>query len=108
MSALVGASGCGKSSIISLIERFYDPTSGFVTVDGVDVKDLNVKWLRSQIGLVGQEPVLFSTSVKQNVSYGLAGTIHEGKSDEEKMVLIERALRMANAYDFVSKLPDGK
>ena len=55
-SALVGASGSGKSTIISLVERFYDPSSGVVKLDGVDLKDLNLKWLRSQIGLVGPEP----------------------------------------------------
>ena len=63
-AALVGASGSGKSTAISLIERFYDPLEGVVKLDGVDVKDLNVKWLRSQIGLVSQEPTLFGTTVR--------------------------------------------
>jgi ATP-binding cassette subfamily B (MDR/TAP) protein 1 len=65
VSALVGASGCGKTSIVGLIERFYDPIAGQVLLDGVPLKDLNVRWLRSQIGLVSQEPTLFSASVEE-------------------------------------------
>ena len=62
-TALVGASGSGKSTIISLVERFYDPLAGSVRLDGVDIRELNLKWLRSQIGLVSQEPTLFSTKI---------------------------------------------
>lgn len=109
-SALVGASGSGKSTIVALIERFYDPdpTSGRVELDGVDVRDLNVRWLRSQIGLVSQEPVLFGTSIKNNVAYGLVGTAWEGVEEAEKMKLVEAACIKANAHTFIQKLPQGK
>lgn len=68
---LVGPSGSGKLTIISLVERFYDPTSGSIKLGGVDLKDLNLKWLRSQVGLVSQEPVLFAASIKENVAHGI-------------------------------------
>ena len=68
--ALVGPSGCGKSTIVSLLERFYDPESGSLTLDGSDLRDLNIRWLRSQIGIVSQEPVLFDTSIAENIRYG--------------------------------------
>lgn len=106
-AALVGASGSGKSTVISLVERFYDPLAGCVKVDGIDVRELNLRWLRSQIGLVSQEPTLFATTIKGNVAHGLIGTIHEHASDEEKMVLIKQACIKANADGFVSKLPMG-
>ena len=106
-AALVGASGSGKSTIISLVERFYDPTSGTVKIDGVNVKDLNLKWLRSQIGLVSQEPSLFSTTIRGNIAHGLIGTIHEYASDEIKEALIKEASIKANADSFISKLPLG-
>jgi len=105
--ALVGASGSGKSTIINLVERFYDPLSGVVRLDGIDLKELNVKWLRSQIGLVSQEPILFSTSIKNNVAHGLVGTKWENALEEEKFALIKEACVKANADGFISKLPDG-
>lgn len=105
--ALVGASGSGKSTIISLVERFYDPLSGVVRLDGIDLKELNVKWLRRQIGLVSQEPVLFATSIKNNVAHGLVGTKWENAPEEEKFALIREACVKANADGFVSKLPNG-
>ncbi|KAM6491113.1 multidrug resistance protein 1, partial [Amanita muscaria] len=105
--ALVGASGSGKSTIISLVERFYDPASGVVRLDGVDVKNLNVRWLRSQIGLVSQEPTLFATTIRGNVQHGLIGTKHEHASDEEKLALVKEACIKANADTFISKLPNG-
>ena len=71
--ALVGHSGCGKSSIVSLIQRFYDPTDGKITVDGTDIKEFNLRWWRQQIGLVGQEPVLFTGTIAQNIAYGKEG-----------------------------------
>ena len=105
--ALVGASGSGKSTIISLIERFYDPLSGVVRLDGIDLKELNIKWLRRQIGLVSQEPILFATTIKNNVAHGLVGTKWENASEEEKFALIKEACIKANADGFVTKLPDG-
>ena len=90
--ALCGPSGSGKSTIIQLLERFYDPQDGVVMLDGVDIKTLNVKWLRSQLGLVGQEPVLFSGSVADNIQYG-----KEGATREE----IEAAATSANAHTFI-------
>lgn len=67
---LVGGSGSGKSTIISLLERFYDPTKGDILLDGHRIKRLKLKWLRSQIGLVSQEPILFAMSIKQNILFG--------------------------------------
>ena len=106
-AALVGASGSGKSTIISLVERFYDPTEGVVKLDGVDIRRLNLKWLRSQIGLVSQEPTLFATTIAGNVAHGLIGTEHEHASEEHKFALIKEACIKANADNFISKLPDG-
>ncbi|KAI0061382.1 P-loop containing nucleoside triphosphate hydrolase protein [Artomyces pyxidatus] len=106
-AALVGASGSGKSTIIALVERFYDPLSGVVRMDGVDVKDLNVKWLRSQIGLVSQEPTLFATTIRGNVEHGLINTPHQHASAEEKLRLVKDACIKANADGFISNLPLG-
>ncbi|KAJ6477368.1 P-loop containing nucleoside triphosphate hydrolase protein [Mycena vitilis] len=106
-AALVGASGSGKSTIVALVERFYDPTSGVVTLDGHNVKELNLKWLRTQIGLVSQEPTLFATTIKGNVAHGLIGTRWEHASEEEKFVLIKDACVKANADGFISNLPNG-
>ena len=101
--ALVGASGCGKSTVINLIMRFYDPESGTITLDGTDIKELNIRWLRSQIGYVGQEPVLFSGSIQDNIGYGLDKDLHpRGDQFLEK---IETAAKLANAYDFIQELP---
>jgi len=106
-TALVGASGSGKSTIISLVERFYDPLTGYVCLDGLDIRDLNLKWLRSQIGLVSQEPLLFSTTIRKNVEHGLVGTPHQNASPEEKLQLVREACIKANADGFISKLPSG-
>ncbi|KAF8919003.1 multidrug resistance protein 1 [Mucidula mucida] len=106
-AALVGASGSGKSTVISLVERFYDPLSGNVFLDGRNIKNLNLKWLRSQIGLVSQEPTLFATTIKGNVAHGLINTPFENASDEEKFKLIKEACVKANADGFISKLPLG-
>ena len=97
--ALVGPSGCGKSTLIQLIQRFYDPLSGSVLIDGRDVKDLNLGWLREQIGVVGQEPVLFDTTIKENIKMGC-------RSREVSEKDIEMATIESNAYEFVSKLPE--
>ncbi|KIY73235.1 ste6-like protein [Cylindrobasidium torrendii FP15055 ss-10] len=106
-SALVGASGSGKSTAIALIERFYDPKSGTVRLDGVDIRDLNIKWLRSQIGLVSQEPTLFNTTVAQNVMHGLINTPYEHATWDEKMKLVVEACKLSNADNFIQKLPEG-
>uniref|UniRef100_A0AAR2KX54 ATP-binding cassette sub-family B member 5 n=1 Tax=Pygocentrus nattereri TaxID=42514 RepID=A0AAR2KX54_PYGNA len=95
--ALVGASGCGKSTTIQLLQRFYDPDAGEVTLDGRDIRSLNVRWLRENMGIVSQEPVLFGTTIAENIRYG------RGDATDED---IERAVREANAYEFISKLPD--
>ncbi|XP_030639135.1 LOW QUALITY PROTEIN: ATP-dependent translocase ABCB1 [Chanos chanos] len=95
--ALVGSSGCGKSTTIQLLQRFYDPDAGEVRLDGHDIRSLNVRWLRESVGIVSQEPVLFSTTIAENVRYGRADA-----TDED----IERALKDANAYEFISRLPD--
>lgn len=105
--ALVGASGSGKSTAVALIERFYDPLAGRVTLDGVDLKDINLQWLRSQIGLVGQEPTLFATTIKGNVMHGLINTPWENASEEEKFKLVKEACVKANADGFITKLPLG-
>ena len=94
--AIVGTSGCGKSTCVQLIQRLYDPLSGEVFIDGVDIRNLNVAWLREQIGVVGQEPVLFATTIGENIKYGKEGTTQEE---------IERAARQANAHVFIEKLP---
>jgi ABC-type multidrug transport system fused ATPase/permease subunit len=96
--ALVGESGGGKSTVIGLLERFYDPAEGQVLLDGVNLTELNVQWLREQIGLVSQEPTLFATSIIENIRYGKPGA-----SDEE----VFAAAKMSNAHDFVKSFPDG-
>jgi ATP-binding cassette subfamily B (MDR/TAP) protein 1 len=95
--ALVGESGSGKSTVVSLIQRFYDPTGGAVLVDGIDIKTLQLKWLRQQIGLVSQEPVLFSTSIRDNIAYG-----KDGATDAE----IQAAAVRANAANFINRMPE--
>ncbi|KAF6831526.1 ABC multidrug transporter mdr1 [Colletotrichum plurivorum] len=106
-TALVGASGSGKSTIVGLVERFYDPVKGKVFLDGHDISTLNLRWLRQQMALVSQEPTLFGTTIYQNIRYGLIGTKHENASEEEQRTLIENAAKMANAHDFISGLPEG-
>lgn len=107
--ALVGASGSGKSTVIQLLERFYDPLpdGGRITLDGVDIRDLNLKWLRQQMGLVAQEPVLFATSVRGNIEHGLIGSQWENAPDAERLALVQNACIAANADGFISKLPNG-
>lgn len=95
-AALVGQSGSGKSTVISLIERFYDPQAGQVLIDGINLKEFQLKWIRSKIGLVSQEPVLFSGSIKDNIAYG-----KDGATAEE----IRVAAELANATKFIDKLP---
>ncbi|CAO3594257.1 unnamed protein product [Absidia cylindrospora] len=97
--AFVGPSGSGKSTSISLLQRFYDPVGGDVLLDGKDLKDYNVAWLRRQIGVVSQEPVLFNMSIKQNL---LMGATREVTQEE-----IEEACKKANCHMFITQLPEG-
>ncbi|KAH7133969.1 ABC transporter [Dactylonectria macrodidyma] len=106
-TALVGASGSGKSTIVGLIERFYEPIGGTVFLDGHDITTLNLRWMRQQISLVGQEPTLFSTTIFQNIKHGLIGTKHEQASNETQRELVIEAARKANAHDFITGLPEG-
>ncbi|KAJ0647104.1 putative ABC-type xenobiotic transporter [Helianthus annuus] len=97
-AALVGESGSGKSTVISLLERFYDPQQGEVLIDNINLKEFRLKWIREKIGLVSQEPVLFTSSIKDNILYG-----KDGASMDEIRVAIE----LANAAKFIDKLPQG-
>ncbi|KAK2601697.1 hypothetical protein QQS21_004772 [Conoideocrella luteorostrata] len=105
-TALVGASGCGKSTIIGLLERWYQPNSGEIVLDGVNICDYNLKWLRSKIRLVQQEPVLFRGSVFENVAMGLVG-LQQDLPLEQQMELVEAACKLSNAHSFVQELPAG-
>ncbi|CAK7307632.1 Bile salt export pump [Vulpes lagopus] len=96
MTAVVGSSGSGKSTALQLIQRFYDPSEGMVTLDGHDIRSLNIQWLRAQIGIVEQEPVLFSTTIAENIRYG---------REDATMEDIVRAAKAANAYNFIMDLP---
>ena len=96
--ALVGASGCGKTTVTSLLQRFYDPKSGRLTLDGTDISHLNVPWLRSQIGIVFQEPVLFDGTIKENIQYGAN---FRQVFDEE----VIQAVTAANIHSFITSLP---
>ncbi|EPQ11494.1 ATP-binding cassette sub-family B member 5 [Myotis brandtii] len=95
--ALVGPNGSGKSTAVQLLQRLYDPEDGLITVDGNDIRTLNVQHYREHIGVVSQEPVLFGTTINNNIKYG-----REGVTDEE----IEKAAKEANAYDFIMELPN--
>lgn len=95
---IVGGSGCGKSTLVNLLERFYDPDSGTVRLDGTDLRDINVGWLRNHISLVNQQPALFPTSIRENIAAGLTGATEED---------VINAAKMANAHDFIMDLPEG-
>ena len=95
---LVGGSGSGKSTVINLLERFYDPLGGEVLLDGINIKTLQLKWLRKQMALVSQEPILFATSIKENILFGKA------EASEEEII---QAAKAANAHNFITQLPDG-
>ncbi|KAK9470648.1 P-loop containing nucleoside triphosphate hydrolase protein [Dipodascopsis tothii] len=105
--ALVGASGSGKSTIVGILERFYKPLAGSVTLDGYEIDSLNIKWLRRQIALVSQEPTLFACTIYQNIAYGLIGTPYEFANETVKRDLIMEACRQANALMFIENLPEG-
>ncbi|XP_072009919.1 ATP-binding cassette sub-family B member 5-like isoform X2 [Engystomops pustulosus] len=97
--AFVGSSGCGKSTSVQLLQRFYDPYQGAVLFDDTDIKNLNVQWLRSQIGIVSQEPVLFDCSIAENIAYG-------DNSRKVSMEEIQRAAKAANIHSFIEELPE--
>lgn len=96
--ALVGGSGSGKSTVIALLQRFYDPLGGEILLDGVAIDKLQLKWLRWQMGLVSQEPALFATSIKENILFG--------KEDASMEEVIEAA-KASNAHNFITQLPQG-
>ncbi|CAF3508552.1 unnamed protein product [Rotaria sp. Silwood1] len=96
-TALVGSSGCGKSTCIQLLQRFYDPIDGSVEIDDLPVSQYNLGWLRGHIGVVSQEPILFQTTIKENILFGKMNATQ----DE-----VEQAAKMANAHDFIMELPD--
>jgi ATP-binding cassette subfamily B (MDR/TAP) protein 1 len=97
--ALVGASGCGKSTVVSLVERFYDPTSGCIRLDGKKITKFNIAKYRDVIGLVSQEPNLFDMSIRDNIAFGLDYVPPESE--------IIAAAKEANIHDFIMKLPEG-
>jgi subfamily B ATP-binding cassette protein MsbA len=96
--ALVGASGAGKSTLADLLPRFYDVQEGAILLDGVDIRQLRLKDLREQMGIVSQEAILFNDTVANNIAFG---NVHAGQAD------IERAAKAANAHDFITALPEG-
>lgn len=98
MVAIVGRSGAGKTTLVNLLPRFYDVTSGAVTIDGRDLRDVTLASLRAQIGMVTQETVLFDDTIAANIAYGTPGASSEA---------IEAAARAANAHDFIAAQPQG-
>jgi ATP-binding cassette subfamily B (MDR/TAP) protein 1 len=106
--AIVGPSGSGKITIIELIERFYTPLNGTVLCNGQDISSFNMDWLRRKISLVGQEPVLFSSTIFENIAIG---ELNDGSLEQEKGLSLEdrvyNAAKQANAHDFIMKLPAG-
>ncbi|KAH8926768.1 P-loop containing nucleoside triphosphate hydrolase protein [Atractiella rhizophila] len=115
-SAIVGFSGSGKSTVMSLLERFYDPSSGFITLNGRSLKEYNLRWLRGQIGIIMQEPVLFDGTIMDNICHGLLNPHAKERietiagrplDDKEVEALCVRAAERANAAEFVRRLPMG-
>ncbi len=94
----MGPSGCGKSTVVSLLERFYNPNSGSLTLDGTNIADLNIRWLRGQIGIVSQEPVLFDNSIADNIRYG--ANFRDVSTEE-----VVEAAKAANIHSFIDSLP---
>ncbi|KAG8415746.1 hypothetical protein J3458_009568 [Metarhizium acridum] len=106
-TAIVGASGSGKSTIFGLLERWYPYSSGEITLDGQRLEDINLRWLRTNIRLIQQEPTLFSGTIYQNVVDGLCGTDHDSLPDEDKRNLVIEACKSAFIHDFIQDLPSG-
>lgn len=107
--AICGASGSGKSTTANMLLRFYDPQVGEVTIDGIDIKTLNSRWLRNQIGYVGQEPYLFSGSIADNISDGIDIEISGIANDSEEIIRerVVAAAKLANCHDFIMSFPGG-
>lgn len=104
-TAIVGRSGSGKTTLATMLLRLYDPQSGTILLDGVDLKDLNPTWLRSHIGAVNQEPVLFSGTIRENILYGLTTEqVDKSAISEEDF---QRVVRLAHLEDFIRTLPAG-
>jgi len=103
--AFCGASGAGKSTVINLLLRFYDPQSGAITLDGRDIRDLNVRWLRSQIGYVGQEPVLFTGSILENIAYGIDRNVDGDVDPATVRQRVEAAARQVPSPPFSTPPP---
>lgn len=101
VTAIVGSSGSGKSTLASLLLRYYDPDGGCIELDGQDIRKLSPDWLRHQIGTVSQEPVLFSTTIAENIAYGAINP------DDVPFDSIKDAAKTANAFDFISSFPNG-
>ncbi len=98
MTAFVGSSGAGKTTLVDLIPRFYDPVSGQIEIDGVDLRHFDINSLRRKISVVSQETFIFNTTVWENISYGTEGATHEE---------VIEAARLANALEFIQEMPDG-
>ncbi|CAF4829755.1 unnamed protein product, partial [Rotaria socialis] len=94
----IGGSGCGKSTTIQLLQRFYDVKEGQILLDGVDIRKLNIHWVRFQFGLVSQEPILFDLTIAENIAYGL---------EDVSMTDIIDAAKKANIHQFIEQLSDG-
>ncbi|KAF5652547.1 ABC transporter, partial [Fusarium heterosporum] len=105
-TALVGASGCGKSTVVGLLERWYVPESGEILLDGKTLSSYNTQWLRSNIRIVQQENILFRGTVFENVAKGLVGPQRD-LSTEEQMRLVQEACKLSNAHDFIQAMPEG-
>ena len=106
-TAVVGASGSGKSSLAALLLRIYDRDHGEILVDGHKLDELDAKWLRSRIGFVSQEPVLFGGTIAQNIAYGIEGREWDSPIDKWALSAVAEAAKKANAYQFIAALPAG-
>jgi ATP-binding cassette subfamily B (MDR/TAP) protein 1 len=107
-TAIVGPSGSGKSTLFGLLARWYDPVGGTISLDGRDTTSLNLHWLRKQMGVVGQEPVLLAGSVYDNIRSGLAGTIYENSEDSVQREMVIKAAKISYAHTFIEEqLVDG-
>ncbi|KAK2589712.1 hypothetical protein QQS21_012609 [Conoideocrella luteorostrata] len=106
-TAVVGPSGSGKSSLFYLLQRFYLPLHGSITLDGDNLDELDLCWLRSKMTVATQDPFLFNISVFDNIALGLAGSAHESDDLKSRIQLVEGAAKAANAHDFILGLPDG-